>query len=355
MENTKISFKGQSIFIGLDVHLKSWKVCILTDEFEHAVHTMPTSAKVLSNYLRSHFPDANYYCVYEAGYSGYWIHEELESYGIKNKIVNPLDVPTKDKEKRVKTDRIDCRKLARSLRNGELETICIRDKEQQQDRSLVRMRYTLVKKQTKCKNQIKGLLAFYGIQIQEEKIQTHWSRNFIEWIEESIKQMGSATLSFETLLDELKKLRELILKVTKQIRVLATTERYREKVKLLQSIPGISVLSAMTILTEIGDIRNFHKLDRLNGFIGLIPGEHSSGERESKKGMIHRGNNILKYVLVECSWIAVRKDPSLILSYKEYIKRHKKTTAIIKIARKMVNRIRYVLINQQEYKLSVVV
>ena len=354
MENTKFSFKGQSIYIGLDVHLKSWKACFLLDEFEHGVHTMPASAKVLSNYLRKYFPDGNYYSVYEAGYCGYWIHEELESYGIKNTIVNPLDVPIKDKEKRVKTDRIDSRKLARCLRNGELETIFIRDKEQQQDRSLVRMRYTLVKKQTICKNQIKSLLAFYGIQIEEEKIQSHWSKNFIKWIDESTKQMGSATLTFKTLLNELQDFRELISTVTKQIRSLSDTDRYKVIVKLLQSIPGISVLSAMTIITEIGDIKNFHNLDKLNGYIGLIPNEHSSGERENKIGMTHRGNKILKNILVECSWMAVRKDPSLILAYKNYIKKHKSTKSIIKITRKLVSRIRFVLINQQEYKLSVV-
>lgn len=354
MENTKISFKNDSIYIGLDIHLKGWKACILTNEFEHKTFTIPPSVKVLSNYLRKNFPGGNYHSVYEAGYSGYWIHEELESYGIKNSIVNPSDVPTKDKEKKIKTDRIDCRKLARCLRNGELETIYIRSKEQQQDRSLVRMRYSMIKKQTMCKNQIKSLLSFYGIHLDEETIQSYWSKNFIKWIEQSTDQMGSATVAFKSLLKELKNLRETILEITKQIRLLSITDRYRERIRLLQSIPGISLLSAITILTEIGDIKNFCTLDKLNGYIGLMPGEHSSGERENKEGMIHRGSKILKYIIIESSWIAVRKDPSLILSYKNYIKRHKKTKAIIKIARKLVNRIRFVLINQKEYKLSIV-
>jgi transposase len=212
----------------------------------------------------------------------------------------------------------------------------------------------MVKKQTQCKNQIKSLLAFYGIYIEEEKIQSYWSRNYIEWIEFSTKQKGSATIAFNSLLKELKDLRSNILEITKQIRLLSRTERYLEKVRLLQSIPGISMLSAITILTEIGDIRNFNTLDKFNGYIGLIPGEHSSGERENKGGMLHRGNKALKHIIIESSWIAVRKDPSLILSYKDYIKKHKKTKAIIKIARKLVNRIRFVLINQKEYQLSVV-
>ena len=351
MKDTKISYKGQSIYIGIDVHLKSWKVSIHTNEFEHRTIAIPSSAKALLDYLRRNFPDGDYFSVYEAGYSGYWIHEELEKYGIKNIIVNPLDIPTKDKERQVKTDRIDSRKLARCLKNGELEPIYIRDKGQQQDRSLVRMRYTMVKKQTACKNQIKSMLSFYGIQIKEEDIQSHWSRNFVNWIEENTAELGSATVAMGALIKELKQLREMITEITRKIRALTIAEKYKEKVKLLQSIPGISVLSAMTILTEIGDIKHFCDLDKLCGYIGLMPGEHSSGERERKSGISPRGNKILKYVIIESSWIAVRKDPVLLLSFKNYIKRHKKTTAIIKIARKLVNRIRYVLANKQEYKL----
>jgi transposase len=196
-------------------------------------------------------------------------------------------------------------------------------------------------------------LAFYGIVIEEEKIQTYWSKNYIKWIDENTKHLDTATIALEALIKELKDRKTIILELTKQIRQLSKKERYRDDIDLLISIPGISILSAITILTEIGSIKNFNKLDRLNGFIGLIPGEHSSGERESKGRMIHRGNKLLKKILVECSWIAVRKDPSLILSYKEYIKRHKKTKAIIKIARKLVNRIMFVLKNRQKYELSI--
>jgi transposase len=354
MKESKISFKNYKIYIGLDVHLKSWKACILTEEFEHGVISFPPSAKALSNYLKKYFPEGNYYSVYEAGYSGYWIHESLEYYGIKNMIVNPSDIPTMDKEKRIKTDRIDCRKLARCLRNKEIDNIYIRDKEQQQDRCLVRMRHTMVKKQTICKNQIKSLLAFYGIYIEEEKVKSYWSKNYIEWIKGTTRQMSSATIAFNALLLELSDLRKNILEITKQIRQLSHSEKYQRKVKLLQSIPGISLLSAMIILTEIGEIRNFNKLDKLLAYIGLIPGEHSSGERIYKGGMLHRGNKMLKHIIIESSWVAVKKDPSLILYYKNHLKNSRKTKIIIKVARKLLSRIRYVLINEKEYELSLV-
>jgi len=100
----KLSFKGQSIYLGIDVHLKSWHVSILTDDIELATKSFPPCAKTLGNYLKRMYPDAKYRSVYEAGYCGYWVHENLISEGIDNKIVNPADVPTKDKEKKRKND-----------------------------------------------------------------------------------------------------------------------------------------------------------------------------------------------------------------------------------------------------------
>lgn len=352
MENTKINFKHQQIYVGIDVHLKQWKVSIHSKEFELKTMSMPPSVKEIVRHLKRNYPGADYYSVYEAGYSGYWIHEQLESNGIHNKIVNPADIPTMDKEKRVKTDRIDCRKLARELKKGGIESIYIRKKEQQEDRLLARTRALMVRKQTRCKNQIKSQLNFFGISIEEEDIKTHWSKNYINWIQKRAKELSMASYSIEALVEELLNLRAIILKLTKQIRAISREVRYKKEVDLLISIPGISVLTAMTILTEIGDINNFSGLDKLLSYIGLVPGEHSSGEKQLRTTMTHRGNKILKNVIIESSWVAVRKDPSLLLSFSNYIKKQRKTKAIIKIARKLVNRIRCVLLNNTEYKLS---
>lgn len=173
---TKINFKGQRIFVGIDVHLRSWTISIYMDDIVLGTKSFPPSAKILGSFLRKMYPGCEYLSVYEAGYSGYWVHEALEKEGIKNIIVNPADVPTKDKEKRKKTDKVDSRKLGKSLRNNELEGIYIRSKEVQEDRSLVRMRHRMVKKQTSCKNQIKGMLSFFGIFLSEEKLYSHWSK-----------------------------------------------------------------------------------------------------------------------------------------------------------------------------------
>jgi transposase len=142
----KVDFSGQHIYIGMDIGKKSWKVCILTEELEHGLIAQPPRVDILVNYLRRNFPGAKYHRAYEGGYYGYWIYEQLSEEGIECMVVNPADVPTTHKEKTRKTDRIDARKLARSLRNGELTSIYIPEHSILVDRSLVRTRHSLVKK-----------------------------------------------------------------------------------------------------------------------------------------------------------------------------------------------------------------
>ena len=351
---TKLNFKGHSIYVGMDVHLRSWKISVFTDEIELETKTIEPSVKILSHYLRRMFPGARYYSAYEAGYCGYWIHEKLVEEGINNVIVNPADVPTTDKEKRRKTDPVDSRKLARELRKGELKGIYVPDKQQQEDKLLLRTRYAMVKKQTSCKNQIKSTLSFFGIQLTDENIKSHWSKLYIVWLRKLCEEKSSKALRLKAFLDQLENLRKIISELTKEIRALSQQERYKKKVQLLNSVCGISTLSAMTLLTEFGDIKRYFKLDSLCSYVGLPVDEHTSGGKEKKLGMTKRGNKYLKKVLIESSWVAIRKDPALLLAYKNYNKRYIGSKCIVKIARKLLNRIRYVLVEEQEYKIQTV-
>lgn len=159
----KLDFSGQDIYIGLDTHLKSWHVSILGEHLAHKSFSQPPCAKSLKNYLDKHFPQANYKCVYEAGFAGFSVYRQLSELGLNCIVVNPADVPSKDKEKKGKTDKIDSSKLARSLRSKELDPIYIPSIEGEEDRSLLRTRAKIVRDQTRCKNRIKSLLYYYGI------------------------------------------------------------------------------------------------------------------------------------------------------------------------------------------------
>jgi transposase len=353
-KSSKLDFEGQQIYVGMDIHKKSWSISIFTEEFEHKTFTQPPEVGTLVNYLKRNFPGASYQSVYEAGYSGFWIHDRLQEHGVQCLVVNPADVPTKDKERTKKTDRVDCRKLARSLRNGEIQGIYVPSRTKVEDRSLVRTRHSMVKKQTRCKNQIKSILQFYGIHIPEEVANSHWSKRFIAWLESVRMERASGNIALKVHLEELNNTRKIIADITRSIRTLANSEEYRQNVRLLKTVPGISTLTAMTLLTELYEICRFKTLDKLCSYAGLIPNTNSSGETDRKTGITNRRNAQLRGILIESAWVAVRKDPALLMAFTTLCKKMPKTNAIIRIARKLLNRIRYVLNNQQEYISAVV-
>ena len=155
MHSKSIEFSGTNIYVGLDVHKKSWSVTILTDEIEHKTFTQPPSPEVLSSYLNKHFPGADYYSAYESGFCGFGHHRKLIALGIKNIVVNASDIPTTGKEKAGKTDKVDSRKIAKGLRNRSLDAIHVFDEADQDLRSFARMRHIMQRDLRRSKQRIK--------------------------------------------------------------------------------------------------------------------------------------------------------------------------------------------------------
>lgn len=345
-----LNFVNQHIYVGLDVHYKRWVVSIICNNLFLGSFSQDPDPMRLVNHLRKNYPGATYHCVYEAGFSGFWLYYALIENGVDCIVINPADVPTTHKEKDRKTDKIDSRKLCRCLSLGQLEGIYVYDRQQYEERSLVRARTALVQEQTRCKNRIKGLLKFFGIEITDENIKTHWSNKYLQYLDNLKTEYGWTKRALTLYLTQLRSYRKLISEVTKDIRNLSQTQRYQNDVTLLKRIPGISTLTAMILLTELGDIQRFRNVDKLCSYIGLIPSEHSSGESENRGKMTKRGKGILKAVIIESSWTAVRKDPKLLMYFNHLSKRVKKTRAIISVSRKLVARIMLVLKDKDQYE-----
>jgi transposase len=348
-ECTQVQFTGQHVHVGLDVAKRSWKACVFLGQAFHKQFAQPPDPKALVHYLHKNFPGAVYHSVYEAGYFGFWIHEALVKLGVDSMVINPADVPTTDKERRTKTDRVDAAKLGRSLANGELHALYVPERSALEDRTLVRMRVAFVSKQTRCKNQIKALLQFYGVQKSDDLPDKYWSRAYLRWLESITFKEDSGTIALKALLGELHALRSTIVELTRHIRLLAREPRYQSQVELLCSVPGISTLSAFIFLTEVVSIDRFKNLDRLACFVGLVPGERSSGDTEQDTGLTPRRNSVLRYTLIECAWIAQREDPALLKAFTDYCQRMPKSVAIVHIAKKLLSRMRFVLRNNQPY------
>jgi transposase len=154
---------------------------------------------------------------------------------------------------------------------------------------------------------------------------------------------------------ELELLRKELLSISNDIRKLMRSKKYNKLYYLLRSVTGIGPLTAAGLLTEIGDMKRFATFYHLNSFIGLMPMEHSSGEKELKGRITVRKHRQLRSDLVECAWTAKRTDPALALYYSEQIKRGKNgKAAIVKVARKLLSRIRYVWLSGEPYVTAVV-
>ena len=150
-------------------------------------------------------------------------------------------------------------------------------------------------------------------------------------------------------------LRKELLNISNQIRKLMRSKKYKKLYYLLRSVTGIGPLTAASLITEIGDMKRFKNFYHLNSFIGLLPMEHSSGEREQKGRITVRKHRQLRSDLVECAWTAKRTDPALALYYSEQIKKGKNgKAAIVKVARKLLSRIRYVWLSGEPYQTAVV-
>ncbi|MBT3243789.1 MAG: IS110 family transposase [Bacteroidetes bacterium] len=350
-QSNKTDFNGQHIYAGIDVHLRSWKVTVLTEELTVRTFSQNPRPELLHQYMTRNFPNATYHTAYEAGFCGFWIHNKLKLLGIDSIVVNPADIPTTNKEVVNKTDQRDSKKIARLLRSGLLDGIHVLSLKTLEDRSLVRTRTTMVRDMTRIKNRIKAFLYFHGIEFPEQFKQSgsHWSKRFVLWLRDIELTEYSAKKSLSLLVDESEFIRSMILEATRAIRDLSQSESYARRVMLLQSIPGLGMLTSMVILTEIESINRFPNFDKFCSFIGLIPSTNSSGESEKTGELTHRGNNFLKGILVECAWIAARRDAVLNKSYSEYCKRMEPNKAIIRIARKLLSRIRFVLKNNQVY------
>lgn len=355
-QREELNFNGENIYVGIDVHLKSWSVTILTEHTHHKTFNQPPEPEKLSAYLRSHFPQAFYYSAYEAGFSGLWTHYELESMGIKNIVINPGDVPTTAKEKMHKTDSIDSRKIARSLRSQELRCIHIPSQSTLSDRSLIRMRISVVKDLSRLKQRIKMMLHFYGVKIPETFANdTPISKGFIQWLREDASQAnGINKEAFLFPINEFETKKQSLPTVTRMVSRLCREERYKKNMELIRSIPGIGLITGITLPVEIEDISRFPSNDKFAGFIGIIPSCHSSGEKDNKGEMTPRGQVNMKASLIESSRIAARIDPALTLAFNKYCRRMESNKAIIGIARKMANRIYFVLTKQTPYVCAVV-
>jgi len=349
---SKINFEGEKIYVGIDTHKKNWNVAIYHDDTALKSFRQEPSPKVLLDFLRRTYPGAEYNCAYEAGFCGFWVQKYLSENGVGCIVVNPADVPTNHKEKEFKTDPRDCRKIARSLRANLLEPIYIPTDEGLESRHVVRFYCDMSRNYTRYKNKVKAVLNFYGIEYPQEfkPAYSHWSNNFYRWLQSLELKSENGSWVLQSYVQECLRAKEQKRTATKKVRELSRSKRYKSLSALLRTIPGIGLITSMIILTEIEDIQRFQKLDELCSYVGLIPSTNSSGEKDIVGEITNRGNKFLKGAIIESTWMAIRHDPRLLHTFIRLKHRMEGNKAIVRVARKLLAKIMYVLINEKPYE-----
>ena len=351
MQRNKISFKGQKIYIGIDVHKKNWEVFCLTESGANTRHSQNASAKELATYLHRRFPEGEYSAVYESGFTGFSTYYALEEVDIYCIVVNAADVPTTQYQTIMKTDKVDAEKLARALKAGLLSPIYVYPRQHLDDRSVIRIRKRTQEDLTRYKARIKFHLYSNGVEIPKHfSKSTHWSKNLIEWLRNDACLLSDSRVSLDLLLSQLERCMDSLKECNRKLVEMSRSDKYKHNYDLLCSIPGIGSRVAMCILTEVQDFSRFRNERQFASYIGLVPMRHNSGNKNPDCEMTFRGNKQIGPMLIEASWVSISRDIELSASYRLYCQRMKRQDAIIRIARKLSNRIFAVMKTNRKYE-----
>ena len=350
MKKLKKDFIGTA-YVGIDVHERSWKVCLLGDLGFMKQFSCEPSTDVLVSSVKHVLPDFKFECAYEAGFSGFWLHDELnDQEGFTCIVVNPADIPTSDKERAQKEDKRDARKIACQLKSSGIKGIYVPSKADVALREIQRLQYTITKDLTAAKNRVKSLLKRHHIQPPLTLFPTakyHWSAKFFKWLKELELENPSLKFTLSALTDCVLNLKNQKARALKELRKQIAASGKQKMFEQLTSITGIGLIGGVTIMTEIVDITRFNSYESFHSFIGLVPSTNSSDSKQRVRGVTGRANRRLRNILIEASWVAIKYDTDLYHYYHELKQRMNGNKAIIRVAKKMATKIRYKLLHLQ--------
>lgn len=340
------------LFIGLDIHKKSWRFHFTTDLFSGSGHTFPSGSNLIKNYVLKNYPGYMVSIAYEVGCFGYKPARDFEAFGWDTFVVNPADIPRPSKSKFMKTDKIDAKNIARQLKAGVLKKIPIPDFERESLRSLTRQRTAVVRDFRRIKSRIKSLLIYYSINIPEGMDSPKWSKRFLAWLENLDLGYSNTNMTLKSMLTQYYYIDKEIKGLSNEIRKYCA-KHHKTDYMLLRSVPGIAGLTAAYILSELGDLRRFTSFKRLASYVGFIPSIHQSGEGLYTSGSTPRANRHVRNMLIEAAWHAVRKDPVMQNYFRSHAGKNSKAV-IFKVGRKLLSKIFAVIKSEIPYAAGVI-
>lgn len=341
----KPSYIGKDVFVGIDVHKRTYSVVARVDKAIVKKWTTSAIPSVLAQQLLKYFDNAKIYTAYEAGFSGFALHRELIKHGINNIVVHAAAVEVAAND-RVKTDKRDAQKLAALLEADRLQSIRIPSLEQEQHRLLSRTREQLVKDRTAIKNRIR--MKFHQMGLIEYDENRHMSHKLVKELLE-----GSPSEEFSVVINSCcqiwKSLDEQIKALESHLQQQAEVDPYEP---VYRSSPGIGALSSRILSNELGNMSQFKNERQLFSYTGLTPSEYSSGDKIRKGSISKQGNSRLRAILTEAAWRAIHEDQALADFFESLYPRTGKKRAIVAVARKLIGRIRAAFIKGVNYEIG---
>lgn len=300
------------IYVGMDVHKETISLCCYEPEsggyFGEA--KISANAKLVKAYLDAQekfliekgLEEIAFLTGYEAGCLGFSLHKELEKLGIENKIVAPTTLLKEAGQGKKKTDRKDAKMIAQNLAFGTCSYVNIPTEKDLKVREYIRMVSHKRKFLRKEKQYILGFCLRNGIRYEGGRAWTEAHLKFLNDIQ--LDDYLKDTLT--ELLDSYNKMKDSIERLELSLEKIANGEDYAENTKKMACLKGITQTTALTILSEVGDFKRFATPNEFASYLGLVPGESSSGQKTNKLGITKMGNSIVRTVLIESSQSIVR-------------------------------------------------
>ena len=340
------------IFIGVDVDKKSFAFTVKDQTHMLRTKKIPSEPESLYNYIRKNHPDKKVLCAYEAGPTGFGLYDYMSEKEISCLVVSPSAIPTPPNE-RVKTNKLDSKKIATHLKAGHLTSIRVPQGCYRELRHLVKIREDYAQSQRAAKQRIKSLLLYESLHKHMQDDSCHWSNKYIQQLY-TIPSSPAVRQRLDMIIKDLTYARTQLAAAHKTLRTFyKAQEALQAYLEYLQSIPGIGFITAVSILGKIGDPRALRNQRELAAFAGLVPVEYSTGDTISRGSVTKLGDKALRSLLVEAAWTAIRYDKNLRQFYDRIRSRNHpriaSKKAIVAVARKMTHIIYRVLKDERKY------
>lgn len=294
--------KKYSTFVGMDVHKNSIEIAIAqrgrNGEVRHYGKingTLDALDKVVRKLVSKGGP---VHFVYEAGPCGYEIYRHLTAKGYDCAVVAPSRIPRKSGD-RIKNDRRDACMLARLDRAGELTPVYVPFAEDEAIRDLTRAREDAKIDEKRSKQRLKSFLLRHGLRYAGK---ASWSKAHMRWLSDIKMDHPSQQIVLQEYIDTITECSRRVQRLTDQIRVQLPRWRMAPVVEALQALRGVSLIVAATTVAEIGDLKRFENPSELMSYLGLVPSEHSTGEKTRRGSITKTGNGHVRRVLTEAAW-----------------------------------------------------